>query len=86
MMGWRTTDQTRLFYEFRLEDRMPEGQLLRPINGIVAAALADLHSELTPFYSHAGRPSTDPEPMIRMPMGGLLLWHPCETAALRENT
>lgn len=66
MMGRQTTDQTRLFYEFRLEERIPAGHLLRRINGFVAAALADLHEELVPFYSHTGRPSIDPELMIRM--------------------
>jgi len=65
-MGRQTSDQTRLFYEFRLEDRVPNTHLLRRINGFVAATLADLHDELTPFYSHTGRPSIDPELMIRM--------------------
>lgn len=38
MMGRQTTEQTRLFYEFRLEDRMPEGHLLRRIDGLTSAA------------------------------------------------
>ena len=65
-MGRQTTDQGRLFYEFRLEDRVPPNHLLRRINGYVAAALSDLHSELAQYYSHTGRPSVDPELMIRM--------------------
>ena len=32
----------------------------------VTAALADLHEELEPYYSDIGRPSVDPELMIRM--------------------
>jgi hypothetical protein len=32
----------------------------------VTAALADLHKELEPYYSDIGRPSVDPELMIRM--------------------
>jgi hypothetical protein len=32
----------------------------------VTAALADLHQELEPYYSDIGRPSVDPELMIRM--------------------
>jgi len=32
----------------------------------VTAALADLHQELEPYYSEIGRPSVDPELMIRM--------------------
>ena len=66
MMGRQTADQTRLFYEFHLEDRVPGNHLLRRINGFVAAALSDLHSELASYYSHTGRPSIDPELMIRM--------------------
>ena len=66
MMGRQRRDQGRLFYEFRLEDRIPENHLLRRMNVFVAAALADLHKELEPHYSEIGRPSVDPELMIRM--------------------
>ena len=66
MMGRRRRDQGKLFYEFRLEDRIPEDHLLRRMNVFVAVALADLHKELEPYYSDIGRPSVDPELMIRM--------------------
>ena len=66
MMGRQRRDQGRLFYEFRLEDRIPESHLLRRINVFVTVALADLHKELEPHYSDIGRPSVDPELMIRM--------------------
>jgi len=66
MMGRQRRDQGRLFYEFRLEDRIPENHLLRRINVFVTVALADLHKELEPHYSDIGRPSIDPELMIRM--------------------
>ena len=66
MMGRRRRDQSRLFYEFRLEDRIPENHLLRRMNVFVTAALSDLHDELERFYSDIGRPSVDPELMIRM--------------------
>ena len=66
MMGRRKRDQGKLFYEFRLEDRIPENHLLRRMNVFVAAALSDLHKELEPYYSAIGRPSVDPELMIRM--------------------
>jgi transposase len=66
MMGRRKRDQGKLFYEFRLEDRIPENHLLRRMNVFVTAALADLHKELEPYYSDIGRPSVDPELMIRM--------------------
>jgi len=66
MMGRQRRDQGRLFYEFRLEDRVPENHLLRRMNVFVTAALADLHKELEPYYSDIGRPSIDPELIIRM--------------------
>ena len=66
MMGRQQRDQGRLFYEFRLEDRIPENHLLRRMNVFVTVALADLHKELKPHYSEIGRPSVDPELMIRM--------------------
>ena len=66
MMGRQSGDQSRLFYEFRLEDRIPKNHLLRRINVFVTAALADVHEQLDPYYSEIGRPSVDPELMIRM--------------------
>ncbi len=66
MMGRQRRDQGKLFYEFRLDDRIPKNHLLRRIDVFVTAALADLHQELEPHYSDIGRPSVDPELMIRM--------------------
>jgi len=66
MMGRRSGDQASLFYEFRLDDRVPKDHLLRRINAFVTAALADVHEQLDPYYSEIGRPSVDPELMIRM--------------------
>src|SRR6185437_14972909 len=66
MMGRQQRDQGRLFYEFQLEDRIPENHLLRRMNVFVTATLADLDKELEPYYSEIGRPSIDPELMIRM--------------------
>jgi transposase len=66
MMGRQRRDQGRLFYEFRLEDRIPENHLLRRMNVFVTVALADLHKQLKPHYSDIGRPSIDPELMVRM--------------------
>jgi transposase len=66
MMGRQRRDQGRLFYEFRLDDRIPANHLLRRINVFVTAAFCDLHKELAPHYSDIGRPSVDPELMMRM--------------------
>jgi transposase len=64
MMGRRRGDQTSLFYEFRLDDRISKDHLLRRIDGFVA--LADMRERLVPYYSEMGRPSVDPELMIRL--------------------
>src|SRR4030095_4091754 len=66
MMGRQRGDQSQLFYLFNLEERIPAGHLLRRSNPIVTRVLADLREELAPFYSDIGRPSIDPELMIRM--------------------
>ena len=66
MMGRQTGDQSQLFYLFNLEGRIPADHLLRRINPVVTRVLADLREKLAPFYSDIGRPSIDPELMIRM--------------------
>jgi len=66
MMGRQAGDQSQLFYLFNLEERIPTSHLLRRINPIVTRALVELHEKLAPFYSEIGRPSIDPELMLRM--------------------
>jgi transposase len=66
MMGRQTGDQSQLFYLFNLEERIPEGHLLRRINPIVTRVLVELREMLKSFYSEIGRPSIDPELMLRM--------------------
>lgn len=53
-----------MFSEFSLERHIPANHLLRSIDRFVE--LEDLRRELAPFYSNIGRPSIDPELMIRM--------------------
>jgi transposase len=65
MMG-RRGEQWSLFYQFRLDERVPKDHLLRGIDRFVTTALADIHKRLEPYYSEIGRPSVDPELMIRM--------------------
>ena len=64
MMGQRGGSQDRLFYSFNLDDHVPRSHLLRAIDRFVD--LSELRQHLAPFYSHTGRPSIDPELMIRM--------------------
>src|SRR6266516_2873278 len=70
MMGQQTSDQSQLFYLFNLEQRIPEGHLLRRMNPVVTRVLAELREKLAPFYSEIGRPSVDPELMLRMLLVG----------------
>jgi transposase len=66
MMGRKHREQASLFYEFRLDDMIPKGHLLRRTHLCVTSVLGDLHEQLGPFYSDIGRPSIDPELLIRM--------------------
>src|SRR5215470_7486816 len=64
MMGERQVRQDALFYGFSLERHVPERHLLRSIDRFVE--VDRLRQELAPFYSEMGRPSIDPERLIRM--------------------
>ena len=64
MMGRQSGGQEKLFYSFNLEDHIPDNHLLRGIDRYLD--LSDLRKYLSEFYSHTGRPSIDPELMIRM--------------------
>jgi transposase len=64
MMGERAVAQEALFYSFNLERHVPADHLLRSIDRFVD--LSDIREHLRPFYSETGRPSVDPELMIRM--------------------
>ncbi len=68
MLGERVGQQDRLFNEFNLEYGVPSDHLLRRLD--VVLDLNWLRTGLSPFYSHPGRSSVDPELMIRMPPVG----------------
>lgn len=64
MMGRRKSEQGLLFYAFDLGSVVPDDHQVRRI-----AAVLDLswgRTELAPHNSHTGRPSIDPELMLRM--------------------
>jgi len=71
MMGERGATQEALFYGFSLERHVPGDHLLRKIDRFVD--LSDVRAHLGPFYSDVGRPSIDPELMIRMLIVGYCL-------------
>ncbi|HVJ20130.1 MAG TPA: transposase, partial [Polyangiaceae bacterium] len=64
MMGDRRVDQAALFYEFSLERHVPADHMLRAIDRFVD--LEGVRAHVAPFYSPIGRPSIDPELLIRM--------------------
>src|SRR5271156_1342269 len=82
MMGRLKSDQGQLFYEFHLNEAVPEDHLVRKIDA--ALDLSWLRSELAPHYSSMGRPSVDPELMIRMLVVGYVFAIRSERLICRE--
>jgi transposase len=69
MMGQQPREEC-LFYSFRLEDQIPETHLLRLIDRYVDFSF--VRDRLQPFYSPTGRPSIDPEVLLRLLLVGYL--------------
>ncbi|RCW82359.1 transposase [Phyllobacterium bourgognense] len=63
MMGCQAVS-AQLFYDFCLDDYVPADHLLRGIDRHLD--LDSVRAQLKPFYSNTGRPSVDPELMMRM--------------------
>jgi transposase len=82
MMGRSRQDQEQLFYSFNLEAVVPDDHQVRAIAGVLD--LSWVRAELTPYYSHTGRPSIDPELMIRMLILGYVFAIRSERALCRE--
>ena len=82
MMGRSSQDQEQLFYSFNLEAVVPDDHQVRAIAGVLD--LSWLRTELAPYYSHTGRPSIDPELMIRMLILGYVFAIRSERALCRE--
>jgi transposase len=63
MMGVQKAP-ARLFYDFDVETHIPADHLLREIDRFLDVDA--IRQQLKPYYSHAGRPSIDPELIVRM--------------------
>ena len=63
MMGCQAAP-AQLFYDFCIDDHVPAEHLLRGIDRHLE--LDSVREQLKPFYSSTGRPSVDPELMMRM--------------------
>ena len=82
MMGRRKSEQGQLFYAFDLEAVVPDDHKVRRIAAVLD--LSWVRTELAPHYSHTGRPSIDPELMIRMLILGYVFAIRSERALCRE--
>jgi transposase len=71
MMGERRVMQEALFYGFSLDRHVPGDHLLRKVDRFVD--LSEVRAHLGPYYSDVGRPSIDPELMMRMLIVGYCL-------------
>ena len=81
-MGRLKHDQRQLFYSFSLEEAVPHDHLVREIAAVVD--LSWVHAELAPHYPNNGRPSIDPELMIRMLIIGYAFAIRSERALCRD--
>lgn len=68
MMGFHERDQGQFFYDFCLDEVVPGDHLVRRLADVVD--LSWVRGELSGYYSHTGRPSIDPELLIRMLLVG----------------
>src|SRR6266566_2153247 len=82
MMGRLNHDQRQLFYSFSLEEAVPDDHLVRKIAAVLD--LSWVHAELAPHYPNNGRPSIDPELMIRMLIVGYAFAIRSERALCRD--
>src|SRR3954468_8689235 len=82
MMGGSRPGQEQLFYSFNFEAIVPDDHQVGAIAGVLD--LSWVRAELAPYYSHTGRPSIDPELMIRMLILGYVFAIRSERALCRE--
>src|SRR5467141_4202160 len=82
MMGRLNHDQGQLFYSFCLDEAVPDDHLVRQIAGVLD--LSWVHCELAPYYAQLGRPSIDPQLMIRMLIIGYVFAIRSERALCRD--
>src|ERR1700720_2788697 len=82
MMGRLNHDQEQLLYSFHLDEAVPHDHPVRKIAAVLD--LSWVHPDLAPFYPKRGRPSIDPELMIRMLIIGYLFAIRSERALCRD--
>jgi transposase len=82
MMGRQTDDQGHLFYDFRLDEAVPDDHPVRKITAVLD--LSWVYGELAPYYPTLGRPSVDPVLMLRMMIIGYVFGLRSERLLCRE--
>jgi transposase len=82
MMGRQNNDQGPLFYEFCLDEAVPDDHLVRKIDAVLDLSWA--YAELAAHYPRLGRPSIDPVLMIRMLIIGYVFALRSERLLCRE--
>jgi transposase len=82
MMGRQTDDQGHLFYDFRLDEAVPDDHPVREIAAVLD--LSWVYAELAPYYPTHGRPSIDPVLMLRMLIIGYVFGLRSERLLCRE--
>ena len=82
MMGRLNRDQKQFFYAFDLTEAVPKDHPVREIMRVLD--LSWVHGELASHYSHTGRPSIDPELMLRMLILGYVFAIRSERQLVRE--
>src|SRR5512147_686051 len=81
MMG-RQVGEAQLFYTFSVDRHVPADHLLRRVDAVLD--LSFIRTSLADYYSRTGRPSIDPELMIRMLLVGYLYGIRSETRLCEE--
>jgi transposase len=81
MMGEQARTES-LFYYFRLEEQIPEDHLLRLLDRYIDFSF--VRERLKTFYSSTGRPSIDPEVLLRLLLVGYLYGITSERRLLNE--
>src|SRR6202043_392676 len=81
MMGQQLRTES-LFYYFRLQDQIPEDHLLRLVDRYVDFSF--VRERLKDSYSSTGRPSIDPEVLLRLLLVGYLYGITSERRLLEE--
>ena len=82
MMGRLDQRQGQFFYSFDLEEVVPNDHLVRKIAAVLD--LSWIHETLEAHYSNTGRPSIDPELILRMLMLGYIFAIRSERQLVRE--